>query len=191
MLDRLRRRAPPDAGSFLSWSRRHGWPAGSLELHAGCRAAPEDEARAIPLPEPPRLWARSDIPLRERTLRRLLYDSAARTDAALGLDLGDLDLANRQARSVPTRTGQALLRFLASHLPGTEDGRWEVLERLSERLSAPTFVEYVPKSTAETARCQRLCSSAAHPTGLAGLFIRRLLHLCTAIVSIAIAAQGD
>ena len=80
MLDRLRRRAPPDAASFLSWSRRHGWPAGSLELHAGRRAAPEDETRAIPLPELDRLWARSDIPLRERALWRLLYDSAARAD---------------------------------------------------------------------------------------------------------------
>jgi integrase/recombinase XerC/integrase/recombinase XerD len=99
MLDRLRRRAPFDADSFLSWSRRHGWPAGSLELHAGRRAAPEDETRAIPLPELDRLWARSDIPLRERALWLLLYDSAARADEVLGLDLGDLDLANRWARA--------------------------------------------------------------------------------------------
>jgi integrase len=86
-------------GSFLAWCRRHGWPAGGLELHADRRAAPGDDTRAIPLPELERLWARADIPLRERALWRLLYDSAARADEALRLDVGDLDLANRQART--------------------------------------------------------------------------------------------
>ena len=64
-------------GSFLAWCRRHGWPAGNLALRADRRAAAEDDTRAIPLPELDRLWARSDIPLRERALWRLLYDSAA------------------------------------------------------------------------------------------------------------------
>ncbi len=38
-------------GSFLAWCRRHGWPAGNLELRADRRAAPDDDTRAIPLPE--------------------------------------------------------------------------------------------------------------------------------------------
>src|SRR6516165_10523950 len=86
-------------GSFLAWCRRHGWPAGHLRLRADRRAASEDDTRAIPLPELERLWARTDIPLRERALWRLLYDSAARAEEALGLDVPDLDLANRQARA--------------------------------------------------------------------------------------------
>ena len=86
-------------GSFLSWCRRHGWPAGNLQLRADRRAAPNDDTRAIPRPELERLWARADIALRERALWRLLYDSAARAEEALGLDVGDLDLANRQARA--------------------------------------------------------------------------------------------
>ena len=86
-------------GSFLAWCRRHGWPAGNLELRADRRAAPDDDTRAIPLPELERLWARSDIPLRERALWRLLYDTAARADEVLRLDVSDLDLANRQARA--------------------------------------------------------------------------------------------
>ena len=93
-------------GSFLAWCRRHGWPAGRLQLRADRRAAPEDETRAIPLPELERLWARTDIPLRERALWRLLYDSAARAGEALGLDIADLDLANRQARA-RTKGGHA------------------------------------------------------------------------------------
>ncbi len=63
------------------------------------RAEPRDDTRAIPLPELERLWARADIPLRERTLWRLLYHTAARADEVLRLDVGDLDLANRQARA--------------------------------------------------------------------------------------------
>ena len=86
-------------GSFLAWCRRHGWPAENLALRADRRAAAEDDTRAIPLPELERLWARSDLPLRERALWRLLYDSAARADEVLGLDVPDLDLANRQARA--------------------------------------------------------------------------------------------
>ena len=42
-------------GSFLAWCRRHGWPAGNLELRADRRAAPDDDTRAIPLPLRPRL----------------------------------------------------------------------------------------------------------------------------------------
>jgi integrase len=93
-------------GSFLAWCRRHGWPAGDLVLRAARRAAPGDETKVIPLPELERLWARADIPLRERALWRLLYDSAARADEALGLDVPDLDLANRQAHT-RTKGGHA------------------------------------------------------------------------------------
>ena len=85
--------------SFISWCRRHGWPAGDLELTADRRAVPADDSKAIPLPELEWLWGNHDIPLRERALWRLLYDSAARAEEALGLDVPDLDLANRQARA--------------------------------------------------------------------------------------------
>jgi len=44
--------------------------------------------------------------------------------------------------------------------------------------SGPGYAEYVPKGTTGTARCQRLCSSAANQTRPARLFTRRLLYLC-------------
>src|SRR5260370_29276661 len=47
--------------SFLSWCRRHGWPAGNLQLHADRRAAPEAETRANPLPAQTRLWDRATV----------------------------------------------------------------------------------------------------------------------------------
>ena len=65
----------------------------------GPGAVPSDDSKAIPLPQLERLWGNRDIPLRERALWRLLYDSAARAEEALGLDVPDLDLANRQARA--------------------------------------------------------------------------------------------
>jgi site-specific recombinase XerD len=123
-------------GSFLAWCRRHGWPAGNLALRADRRAAAEDDTRAIPLPELERLWSRTDIPLRERALWRLLYDSAARADEVLGLDVPDLDLANRQARARtkrghtrPLHFQTAAARLLAKLTAGREAGPVFLTER--------------------------------------------------------------
>ncbi len=45
-----------------------------------------------------RLCRRRDIPLRERTLWRMLYESASRVSAILALNIEDLDLPNKQAK---------------------------------------------------------------------------------------------
>jgi integrase len=45
-----------------------------------------------------RLFARRDLSLRERTLWRLLYETAARANELLALNVEDLDLTNRRAR---------------------------------------------------------------------------------------------
>jgi site-specific recombinase XerD len=123
-------------GSFLAWCRRHGWPAGNLTLRVDRRPTGEDETRAIPLPDLERLWARSDIPLRERALWRLLYDSAARAEEVLGLDVPDLDLANRQARARtkgghvrPLHFQTAAARLLAKLVAGRDLGPVFLTER--------------------------------------------------------------
>jgi site-specific recombinase XerD len=122
--------------SFLSWCRDHGWPAGDLHLSADRRPVAADDSRAIPLPELERLWKKRDIPLRERALWRLLYDSASRAEAVLGLDVPDLDLANRQARArvkggdihlLHFQTGAA--RLLAKLTAGRESGPVFLTER--------------------------------------------------------------
>ena len=114
---------------FLSWCRRHGWPVGGLALRVDRRAVADDDAKAIPLAELEQLWSRADVPLRERALWRLLYDSAARAEEALGLDVDDLDLANRQAKA-RTKGGYvrqlhfqtAAARLLAKLVAGRERG---------------------------------------------------------------------
>ena len=131
--------------SFISWCRDHGWPAGDLRLAADRRPVAADDSKAIPLPELERLWGNRDIPLRERALWRLLYDSAARAESVLGLDVPDLDLANRQARAHVKGGDIHLLHFqtaaarlLARLIAGRESGPVFLTERraASHRVTA-------------------------------------------------------
>lgn len=131
--------------SWTSWCRSHGWPVGDLELTADRRAAASDDSKAIPLAELERLWSKKDIPLRERALWRLLYDSAARAESVLALDVPDLDLANRQARARVKGGDIHLLHFqtgatrlLAKLIAGREAGPVFLTERraASHRVTA-------------------------------------------------------
>ena len=57
-----------------------------------------DRSRALSRAEVGELLTREGISLRERTLWRLLYETAARSAEVLALDVEDLDLPNRRAR---------------------------------------------------------------------------------------------
>ena len=82
------------------------------------------------------LLTREDISLRERTLWRMLYETAARSAEMLGLDVEDLDLPNRRARVrrkggvidvIVWQTGTA--RLLPRLLKGRKSGPVFVTER--------------------------------------------------------------
>jgi site-specific recombinase XerD len=88
--------------SWLGWCRKHGWPVGDLALRVDRRAEPEAETKAIGLPELERVWGRADVQLRERALWRLLYESAARAEEALGLAPGVIASDERGWRSPVT-----------------------------------------------------------------------------------------
>jgi len=88
-------------GSFFAYTTRQGWtttsPAAGLErhrltidrdAHARARSIDQRELRAF-------LAARH--PLREKTLWWMLYETAARADEILALDVADLDLPRRRA----------------------------------------------------------------------------------------------
>ena len=131
--------------SFTSWCRDHGWPVGDLYLSADRRSVAADDSKAIPLPQLERLWGNRKIPLRERALWRLLYDSAARAEEVLGLDVPDLDLANRQARARVKGGDTHLLHFqtaaarlLSKLTAGRESGPVFLTERraASHRVTA-------------------------------------------------------
>jgi integrase len=57
-----------------------------------------DRARALSVAEVEQLLTREDISLRERTLWRMLYETAARSAELLALDVENLDLPNRRAK---------------------------------------------------------------------------------------------
>ena len=57
--------------------------------------------RAVPRPAIERALSRRDVPLREKTLWRMLYETAARASEVLALNIDDLDLDARRARFAP------------------------------------------------------------------------------------------
>lgn len=95
-----------------------------------------DRAQALSRSEVEALLTREDISLRERTLWRLLYETAARSAEVLALNVEDVDLLNRRAcvrrkggaiDVVVWQTGTA--RFLPRLLKGRKSGQVFVTER--------------------------------------------------------------
>jgi integrase len=82
--------------SWLTWcqTRKH-WPAPSVP--ADCERRREHPGQTVPKAAIERLLTRRDIPLRGKTLWRMLYETAARTSEILALNVEDLDLENRKA----------------------------------------------------------------------------------------------
>jgi integrase/recombinase XerC/integrase/recombinase XerD len=92
-----------------------------------------DRARALSRAEVEQLLTREDISLRERTLWRMLYETAARSAEVLALNVEDLDLPNRRAKV--RRKGGALDVII------WQTGTARLLPRLLKgRTSGPVFV---------------------------------------------------
>jgi integrase len=113
--------------SAARWWREQGWAAPSFKALRRRRVT-QDRTRALPRQEIARILA-LEVPLREKTLWRLLYETAARAEKVLALDVKDLDLANRNARVVSkggdvewimwqTGTARLLPRLLAGRRTG-------------------------------------------------------------------------
>ncbi|MFD7966235.1 sigma-70 family RNA polymerase sigma factor [Streptomyces zaomyceticus] len=107
--------------SFGAWAALDDLAAG-LERRAEAR--PGSRSRALAGAQLDALWSRDDLPLRERTLWCLLHESAAGVKAVLALDVEDLDLDDRRARtgrgwvSWRSRTAVLLPRLLAGRTRG-------------------------------------------------------------------------
>jgi integrase len=76
--------------SFLTWCTKNAYPAPVLPAWLERRPEHPDETRAIPHAAIERLLTRPDIPLREKTLWRMLYETAARTGEILAVNVEDL-----------------------------------------------------------------------------------------------------
>jgi integrase len=96
------------------------------------RRAP-DRTRALARAEIQALLARKNVGVREKTLWRLLYESAARASEVLALDVEDLDLRNRMAK-VRRKGG-------AADVIVWQTGTARLLPRLLEgRRTGPLFI---------------------------------------------------
>ena len=84
--------------SAAAYWQRQGWLAADFSRMLVRRRPRPDRGRALSRGEVDQLLTRKDIDLRERTLWRMLYETAARSAEVLALDVEDLDLPNRCAR---------------------------------------------------------------------------------------------
>jgi integrase len=75
-----------------------GWIAGDPTRRIRRRPRTPDRTRSIGQADIEALLTRAHLPLRERTLWRMLYETAARAEEVLALDVDELDLRNRRAK---------------------------------------------------------------------------------------------
>jgi site-specific recombinase XerD len=84
--------------SFTTWAAGRGWVTADLAALIERRPEKRDRTRAIDRHTVDALLADPKVPLRDKTLRRLAYESAARADEVLALNIEDLDLANKRGQ---------------------------------------------------------------------------------------------
>lgn len=125
------------ATSWLSWCADSGWACPELPRSARRRREKRTETRAVEWAVIDRLCSRRDVPLRDKTLFRLLYESSSRASAVLALNIEDLDLRNRTATI--TQKGGHQLQIAWG------DGAAAILGRLvAGRVSGPVFLTDLP-----------------------------------------------
>ncbi|MEV0236364.1 tyrosine-type recombinase/integrase [Nonomuraea sp. NPDC050786] len=83
----------------IAWWRARGWLATNPIAGLERRPAPPDRTRALSRGQIAALFELK-APLREKTLWRILYDTCARAEEILSLDIDDLLLADKRARIV-------------------------------------------------------------------------------------------
>ena len=83
--------------SFVSYCQRNKWIDHDPMSLVIRRREPREETKAIPYQDLEQLWSRRDIDLREKTLWRMLYETAARAGEILMLDIEDMDLPRKRA----------------------------------------------------------------------------------------------
>jgi len=115
-------------GSACSYWRDQGWLTSDPLVRLRARPIPANRVRALTRPQI-ELILTTSAPVRDRVLWTLLYESAARAEEALSLNVTDLDTTNRcavvvrkgGARDVivwQTRTARLLPRLLAGRRRG-------------------------------------------------------------------------
>lgn len=147
--------------SWLGWCRERGYEGPMVPVWAKRLSVPDSETPARSKMAIDRLVARREVHLREKTLWRMLYETAGRAEEILGVNVEDLDFAGRRcpvkakgARSKARRRGQAREDFVletvywdagtARLLPRLLKGRTRGPARGRARLSALVTCARIP-----------------------------------------------
>jgi integrase len=160
-------------GSFVAFCRRRGWPVQDLVAGLDRGREKAGNTRVLSLPELERLWSRETVGLRERCLWRLLYETAARADEVLSLNVEDLDLADKRAVVVSKGGDRELLHF--------QTGSTRLLPRLiGGRRRGPVFLADRPPDRPPVPSRAPASEDLCPETGRARLSYRRAEELFVA-----------
>ncbi len=87
--------------SCTSWCAEHGYEGPTMPAWAKRMPPPDSDTPARSKMAVDRLIVRRDVHLREKTLWRMLYETCARSEEILDVNIEELDLAGRRARGRP------------------------------------------------------------------------------------------
>jgi site-specific recombinase XerD len=151
--------------AWAYWTAQ-GWASADPTATLRRRKVAADRSRALSRADVEQLLTRDDISLRDKTLWRMAYESAARVGELLALDIEDLDLPNRRARVI--RKGGA------ADVITWQSGTARLLPRLIKgRRSGPLFL------TGRRARVQLAAADLDAASGRARLSYRQAAALFT------------
>ncbi|HUR01839.1 MAG TPA: site-specific integrase [Nonomuraea sp.] len=158
--------------SWLGWCGERGYDGPTVPAWAKRLAVPDSDTPARSKMAIDRLIARREVHLREKSLWRMLYETAARTEEVLGVNIEDLDLGGRRcsvkakgARSKARRRGQAREDFVLETVCW-DAGTARLLPRLLRgRSRGPVFVTHRRSGPGKVVNPRDVCPD----TGLARL----------------------
>jgi integrase len=158
--------------SWLGWCRERGYEGPMVPVWAKRLSVPASETPARSKMAIDRLVARREVHLREKTLWRMLYETAGRAEEILGVNVEDLDFAGRRcpvkakgARSKARRRGQAREDFVLETVYW-DAGTARLLPRLLKgRTRGPVFVTHRRPGPGKVVSPRDVCPD----TGLARL----------------------
>ncbi|MFD2010331.1 sigma-70 family RNA polymerase sigma factor [Streptomyces narbonensis] len=152
--------APATWNRHRAAARSFGAWASLDDLTAGLDRRTETRPRARPL-DPAQLdalWSLPDLPLREETLWRLLYESGAGVTAVLSLNVEDLDLEDRRARAATSTDGPSRARPRTRLRASWRSGTARLLPALlAGRTRGPVFLSDRRPGPARTPEAADLC----------------------------------
>ena len=181
--------------SLFAWAQDRGHvetsPAGRIQRRRPRRSpAAERQSRAIPIEDLQRYWADRRIGLRERVLAAMAYDTAARANELLNLNVEDLDLANKRAivigkggHAEPVFWTSVTARLLPRLIDGRQRGPLFLTDIAPAPARRPAEADLCPETGRARLSYRRAAELFKHHSGgrtLHQLRHSRLTHLAEA-----------